>query len=413
MDRRIFLKHTTTYALGGIALGLPSFNAAPPVRIALVGSGGRGTDLIRSLSTIERAEIVAVCDDYEPHLRRGIKAAGPQAKGYTSFSRMLTDVRPAAVVIATPLYLHYEMALEALNAGCAVFCEKTLCYSLKQARTLAQTVEEKGAIFQVGLQRRANAIYRQAKAMVDTGMLGQITAIKAQWHRNNDWRRPVPVPQGHKDWQTLEHRLNWRLYWPYSQGLMAELGSHQLDIANWFLGRLPNRVLASGGTDFWRDGREVFDNVFCVYDYAFPQQDETAPYTVRVTYSSLQNNAYEGASELILGTKGSLFLTSRKGLFFQEKNAEDPGWGTKADADVITSGLTLKMTNDPWAHRGKPFEMDASGDDTRDQLIAFLDCVQRGDPQTICTAQAGYEDALTVLSANEAIRERIPVSIGN
>jgi hypothetical protein len=48
---------------------------------------------------------------------------------------------------------------------------------------------------------------------------------------------------------------------------MTELGSHQLDVANWMLGAYPTRVLASGGVDYWRDGREVADNIFCIYDY--------------------------------------------------------------------------------------------------------------------------------------------------
>jgi predicted dehydrogenase len=305
--------------------------------------------------------------------------------------------------------------MAALEAGCDVFCEKTMCYAESQARELAAAVEAKQAVFQVGLQRRANAIYRQAAAMVETGMLGQLTAIKCQWHRNNNWRRPVPVEKGHGDWKQLEHRLNWRLYRAYSHGLMTELASHQLDVANWLLGSTPSRVMGSGGIDYWRDGREVFDNLFCIYEYELTGEAEK-PYTVRVTFSSIQNNAYEGASELIMGTKGSLFLSSRKGLFYREKGVDDPGWSADGrvehDAQVITSGKTLKMENDPWAHRGKPYEIDSQSDDTRDELIAFLDCVQRRDVNTICDAQTGCRNALTVLTGSRAIREAtvLPVS---
>jgi predicted dehydrogenase len=229
----------------------------------------------------------------------------------------------------------------------------------------------------------------------------------------------------------LEHRLNWRLYWDYSQGLMAELASHQMDVANRLLGAAPARVIGSGGIDYWRDGREVFDNVFCVYEYerSPPQgrassqhgsQEETAhrsnePYTVRVTYSSLQNNAYEGASELVMGTKGTLFLTQKKGLFYREAGVDDPGWSrdgrVERDASIITSGKTLKMNNDPWSHRGKPYEIDTEGDDTRDELIAFLQCVQARNPATICSARAGYENAATVILGNVAMREGRAVEI--
>lgn len=396
------------------------------VRLAVVGTGGRGCDLVRALTTIDGVEIVGLCDDYEPHLENGIKYAGNNPPGFARFDEMLDKTRPQAVVVATPLYLHASMCLTALDAGCDVFCEKTMCHSVREARQVAARVAEKKAVFQVGLQRRANAIYRQAIAMVTAGMLGQITAIKAQWHRNNNWRRPVPVARGDAQWQALEHRLNWRLYWDYSQGLMAELGSHQLDVANWLLGTGPKRVMGSAGIDYWRDGREVFDNIFCIYEYEVtPRATRTGidastagdgkPYTVRVTYSSIQNNQYEGASELIMGTRGTLFLSQKKGLFYREAGVDDPGWAKegriKNDAALITSGKTLKLSNDPWAHRGSPFEIDVEGDDTREELIAFLDCVRTRETNTICDAQTGLLNAATVLAANEACREGKSVEI--
>ena len=409
MNRRDFIGHSAAFVLTGLALPPKSFSDDPPVSVAVVGTGGRGTDLIRKLSTIERAEIVAVCDDYPPHLTRGGEAAGVQARQYLSYEKMLREEDIQAVVVAVPLYLHFDMCKEAIKTGCDVFCEKTMCYSVQEARELQKLVTENGTVFQVGLQRRASAIYRQAHAMVQTGMLGQIFAIKAQWHRNGDWRRPVPVDRNHADWQRLERKLNWRLYWPYSQGLMTELGAHQLDVATWMLGTSPTRVMATGGTDYWKDGREVYDNVYCIYEYERMDHQGT-PYTTRVTYSSIQSNAFEGASELIMGTKGSLLLTERTGLFYKEGGQETVDWQGNAEdetsgaASTITSGKTLRLNNDPWAHRGKPFEIQAESDSTRDQLISFLDHVQRKDPATICTVEDGMVNTASVLIGNESIR---------
>jgi predicted dehydrogenase len=386
------------------------------VRIGVVGTGARGCDLIRALSTIDGAEIVAVCDDYPPHLKRGQEYAGPKARAFDRFDAMLGEAKPQAVVIATPLDRHFAMCREAIDAGSAVFCEKTMCYSIEQARALAEVVATGKTVFQVGLQRRANAIYAQAEAMVQAGMLGQISAIECQWHRNNNWRRPVPVPRGDPRWTELDRRLNWRLYRDSSQGLMSELASHQLDVANRLLGKPPSRVVGSGGIDYWRDGREVFDNVFCIYEYEVdpPSGKNGGTSTVRVTYSSIQNNAFEGASELVMGTRGTLLLTQSKGLFYRELGVDDPGWAGEGrvdrDTTIITSGKTLKMANDPWAHRGKPFEIEATGDETRAELVAFLDCVRRRDPATICDARAGLVNAATVLIGNQAMREGRPVA---
>jgi predicted dehydrogenase len=392
---------------------------AEAVRIAVIGTGARGSDLIRSLSTIRTAEIVALADDYPSHLARAAGYAGPQAKLYDDYRKLLDEVKPQAVVIAVPLYLHYQVASDCIAAGIDVFCEKTMCHTVDDARKLADQVDSARRVFQVGLQRRANPIYRQAAAMVSSGVLGQITAVKAQWHRHNNWRRPVPVPKGDADWARLERKLNWRLYREYSGGLMTELGSHQLDVVNWLLGTTPRRVMASGGVDYWRDGREVADNIFCLYEYEISpprvapgEQSSLKPHMVRVTYSSLCNNAYEGAAELVMGTKGSLYLTSTKGLFYREKQPDDVAWSAKKkegddeNAAVVTSGKTLKLSNSPWAHRGEPLEIDnLIGDDTRDELLSFIDHVRRGDPATICDAREGLRDTATVLAANQAIDE--------
>lgn len=412
--RREFLTAATGLVMTATVGNLIAAEQDEPVRVAVIGTGGRGSDLIRKLSTIEKARIVAICDDYEPHLKKAVTYAGPQAKAFSDYRQMLEKIKPQAVVIAVPLWLHYQVCADAIDAGCDVFCEKTMTYSITEGKKLAAKVDTAKCVFQVGLQRRANPIYQQARAMIESGMLGRITAAKCQWHRNNNWRRPVPVEFGDANWEDLEKRLNWRLYRQFSQGLMAELGSHQLDAINWMFNALPQRVMATGGVDYWRDGREVPDNVFCIYEYLLkpigndPDAPSKDPYTVRVTYSSLCNNAYEGASELIMGTRGTLFLAQKKGLLFLEKGLDDVGWVNQdkndKNASIVTSGKTLGLTNDPWAHRGKPVEIDnLEGDDTRDQLVSFINDVQSRNLKTICDVHTGLNSAATILIANLAI----------
>ncbi len=414
--RREFIA-TAAGLLVAASVGDLSAGEGEKIRVAVIGCGGRGSDLIRKLNTISSVEIVAVCDDYEPHLKNGVKYAGKHAKAFSDYRQMLEKVKPTALVVAVPLWLHYQVCCDAIDAGCDVFCEKTMTFSIEEGRKLALKVHDSKKVFQVGLQRRSNPIYKQARAMVETGMIGRITAIKCQWHRNNNWRRPVPVERNDAKWNELEKRLNWRLYQKFSQGLMAELGSHQMDVANWMLDAAPNRVIATGSVDYWRDGRDVPDNVFCIYDYAMkssPAEKAPEPYTVRVTYSSICNNAYEGASELIMGTRGTLYLTDKKGLLFMEKGADDVGWAKKeavgTNASIITSGKTLGLSNDPWAFRGKPVEIEnPGGDDTRDELVSFIKHVQQRDPKTICDVNAGLRNAATILIANDAIEKQTAI----
>jgi predicted dehydrogenase len=407
ITRRTFLE-TAGAAL--TASATPPHRDDKPARVAVIGTGARGSDLLRALTTIEGVELVGVCDDYPPHLDQGAKYAGPKARTFADYRKLLDDLKPQAVVVAVPLHLHYQIAADCIAAGCDLFLEKTMCHSVVEAKKLARQVADSKQVFQIGLQRRANPIYKQAQAMVAAGMIGQVTSIKAQWSRNNSWRRPVPVPKTDANWRLLERRLNWRLYKSCSGGLMAELGSPQMDVVNWFLGSPPKRVFASGGIDYYRDGREVFDNISCLYEYEITPPDRK-PYIVRVNYNSLCNNAYEGAAELIMGTKGSLYLTSAKGLLFQEKGADVTPWeggkdkaAADANAAVVTAGKTLKLSNDPWAHRGAPFEIDIEeGNDTRDELVSFIDHVRRRDPKTIADMTVGLTDCATILIANQSV----------
>lgn len=421
-DRRMFLQGAGSALAASWVASAAAEDSDEAVTVGVIGTGARGCDLIRALSTIDGVRIVAVCDPYGPHLERGWQLAGPQARTFADYRQLLEQAQPQAVVIATPLSLHFEMATAAVKAGCAVFCEKTLCYDLEQARQLTELVEANETVFQVGLQRRANAVYQQAVAMVQTGLLGRITAIESQWHRHNDWRRPVPVARDQADFAALDRQLNWRLYRDSSRGLLAELASHQLDVMQWMLGTPPRRVLASGGIDYWRDGREVADNVFCIFEYELtppaarpgtrpePAAVNREPYRIRATWSSLQNNAFEGASELILGTHGSLFLSQKTGLLYREAVADDVAWSRTADknASIVTSGKTLKLSSDPWAHRGQPIEIQAAGDDTRDELVSFVDHVRSQDPDTLCTVQDGLQNTATVLMAHTALETGLP-----
>ena len=147
-------------------------------------------------------------------------------------------------------------------------------------------------------------------------MLGDIYYIRNVWHRNKTWRREEkppsadfdPRPWGYESW---DHLVNWRLFRKYSRGLMAELGSHQMSIANWFYGATPQAVFASGGVHRFKEGgREAFDHVFATFEYA---GGRTA------TFSSIESSAFDSTYEQITGTKGTVILMGNgDGLLFRE-----------------------------------------------------------------------------------------------
>ena len=261
VTRREFLKTAATVApppsLTG--LGAPHIiiaqSAGNPVRYGFIGTGTEGCTLLKFLATIPEGRCIATCDIYPPNLKKGVETIGSNPETYAEYRKMLERKDMDAVMIATPLNLHAQMVVDALNAGKHVFVEKTMYFKEEEGELIRKAMEDHPKlVLQVGLQRRSSVLYQVAMEMIRKGALGKIMFVRAQWHRNSNWRRPVPDPK-------FERLINWRMYKEYSGGMLAELASHQIDVANWAFGAEPLSVIATGGIDYWKDGREVCDNV--------------------------------------------------------------------------------------------------------------------------------------------------------
>lgn len=372
---------------------------AEPVTLAWIGSGVQGRNDMQQLLRLPGVKIAAVCDIYEPNLKKALELAGPDAKGYTDHRKLLERKDIQGVGIATPLYVHAPIAIDALNAGKHVYCEKMMAYTLEDAKKMVRTAEHTGRFLQVGHQRRYSPDYHHALDLVKKGYFGDITHVRAQWNRNGSWRRAVPEAK-------YERLLNWRLYRDYSHGLMAELGSHQIDVTNWFLGAHPVAVVGIGGIDFYKDGREVYDNVQVVFEYPGGQ---------KLTYQSIQTNAYDDYSEQFMGPKGTLVVSEAAGksMMFREQSAEefefaklsqsktkiggkeaillDAGATTKQDKREKTAGQTLAssgVSKNNWAL----------------SLEDWVDCI-RTNRKPFCDGRIGLADTACVIAANKAMDE--------
>jgi predicted dehydrogenase len=156
--------------------------------------------------------------------------------------------------------------------------------------------------------------------MIDKGMLGQVTHIRGQWHRNtfakDPWNKPVPADRTEKD-------VNWRKYREFSGGLTAELGSHQIDVADWMFGSHFEYVIGVGGTDYIKDGRDIFDNIQLIYKYPKGQKLHYSAITTNRHLPLFENERNE-FGEVIMGTQGTIQITVGTddepaiGLWFRE-----------------------------------------------------------------------------------------------
>lgn len=276
------------------------------VRLGLIGTGSRGMYHLNNLLAIPQAEVVALCDDYEPHLQQAA-ALYPKAKLYDDYCKLIENKDVHAIIIATPLNEHERMTIDALTAGKHVFCEKSMALTLDGCRRIYDVYKKNGRVLFIGQQRLFDPKYLRAMEMIHSGLIGTITGMRAYWYRNNDWRRPVPSPE-------LERRINWRLYRHSSAGLVTELAAHQLQVGDWALGQRPESVMGYGDIVYWKDGREVYDNISLIYRY---------PNGVKMSYESIISNKFLGLEELILGDKGTMEL--EKGKYYFEEAKPAPG----------------------------------------------------------------------------------------
>jgi predicted dehydrogenase len=313
VTRREFLKSAATVAAtSSLAnLGAPGILTAQgmgnAVRYGFIGTGTEGCTLLKFLATIPEGRCIATCDIYPPNLKKGVETIGSNPETYTEYRKMLERKDMDAVLIATPLNLHAQMVVDALNAGKHVFVEKTMYFKEEEGDMIRAAMQKNPKlVVQVGLQRRSSVLYQIAVEMIRKGALGKIMFVRAQWHRNSNWRRPVPDP-------SLERQINWRMYKEYSGGLLAELASHQIDIANWAIGSEPMSVFATGGINYWKDGRETCDNVEAIYEYPGGQ---------KLVWSSILYNGHLEYNEQIMGDQGSLIITLGKGMYYREPVAK-------------------------------------------------------------------------------------------
>jgi predicted dehydrogenase len=387
LSRRKFLS-ASALAFSGIALGsVTAFGARVPaankVRVGIIGVGNRGNGLLHSLKQLEGIEILACCDIREGTLAMALNAAGSRAKGYTDYRKMLEDKNIDAVIIATPLYQHYQMAVAAIEANKHVYVEKTMTYDIPQALSLVKKVNNSKLVFQVGHQYRYFGLYYKLKQVLDENWLGKVTHFECQYHRNSSWRNKVTDP-------SLEKLINWRMYKEYSGGLMAELCAHQIDVVNWMLDSHPLKVAGLGGINYWNDGRETYDNVRAVFEY---------PKGIKVSTSSILSNAYNGYMIKILGDKATLEVQRDTIVIYGETEKKELG---------IVDGVTGATIANRTQGAGQPVPFDnidgAKRTPTQYSLMSFADCIRTGKKPS-SNVETGKNAAIAVHLANEAMEK--------
>lgn len=375
------------------------------VRLAVIGTGSRGQYHLNNLRSIPQAEVVALCDNYAPHLKEA-SAIFPAAKTYEDYRQVLDQKDIQAVLIAVPLYEHARLTIDALQAGKHTFCEKSMSTTPQGCLDMFNAFKQSGKVMFIGQQRLYDPKYIRAMEMIHSGLIGDIGAIRAYWFRNNDWRRPVSSPD-------LEKKINWRLYKEFSGGLMTELATHQLQVGNWALKMIPESVTGYGDIVFWKDGREVYDNVSLIYRY---------PNGVKMNYESVISNKFFGLEEEILGNKGT--MEPEKNRYFFEEAKPAPGIlqlvnqiEHKVFDNVSFAGPSWvpetasinkgEMILDNMVSHDGASSVGAAGDGSVELVTAFCEAAITGKPAPRLVEEAYYSSVLALLGLQAMDEQRV------
>lgn len=305
------------------------------LRVGVIGAGGMATEHMKSLVAARETdnfEIVNVCDIYSKRLDAAAQLTGAQP--VSDYRKVLDNKDIDWVLIAVPEHWHFQMTMDALNAGKHVYVEKPMAHTTEQAKKITEKVKATGRKLQVGVQGMSDESYAVANEHIKAGELGKIVLAQIDYSRNYetdfwagddypidpdakpgvnlDWKAWLgPAPK--HDWDP-ERYFRWRRYWDYSGGIATDLFIHRatrlikaLDLT------FPEYVVATGGKFAYVDSiAEIPDTFNVLADYP------NGP-TMQLI-SSMGNDVK--VDHMIRGHKATLYFTETGFTIKPEKNYE-------------------------------------------------------------------------------------------
>lgn len=412
LTRRQFTK---TIAAAGATAVLASgrvLGANDRVRLGFIGVGNRGDQVLDAFLKQPDAEVVAVCDIYQPYLDFAAKKIGGRPQQFKDYRRLLELKDVDAVVISTPDHWHALQTIHACEAGKDVYVEKPLSLCVAEGRAMVEAVKKHNRVCQVGTHRRSSPLCRELAEFIRGGGIGKITTARA-FHIQNEWPKgignpPDSEPPAGFDWEAWlgpapkraynQNRGFYRFRWfhDYSGGQLANMGVHYLDLIHWALDQTaPEAVTALGGRFAGiEDNREIPDTLEVLWQYPGGTLVTFSQYNASFAPASFRKCEIE-----FRGTKGTLYANSA---------------GFEVVPDAITPNVfpvrspINRQGGSGWRTGEAPMiePKKASGDaNTTHHARNFLDCVKsrakcNADPET------GHRSTTTNLIANIALKTR-------
>jgi predicted dehydrogenase len=411
LTRRDFTKATAAVGVTTAVSASRVLGANERVRLGFIGLGNRGDQVLDAFLAHQDAQVVAVCDIWQPYVDFAARKAGGNPRQFRDYRRLLEMNDVDAVVICTPDHWHALQTIHACQANKDVYVEKPLSLCLIEGRRMVEFARRHNRITQVGLHRRSADFVRQACDFIRGGGIGKVSVVRA-FHIQNEWPRGIGNPANGQppdgfDWDAwlgpaarrpynvnrTFYRFRW--FYDYSGGQLTNFGVHYLDVIQWALGHdAPRAVTAMGGKFALTDNREVPDTLEVLWHYPGDTLVTFSQFNATAAPAGLNNGEIE-----FRGTLGTLYLQGNgyqivpDSLTPNEFPARTPlnrnlerGWRTGS------------------ATRLQPRQVRGSAPTTA-HARNFLDCV-RSRRRCHCDIETGHRSTSAALIANIAHKTR-------
>jgi predicted dehydrogenase len=383
LDRRRFLS-VSAVAMGGffaphvwtgVAAGADSKNEK--LHVASIGVGNQGT--WNGKWAAELGRVVAGCD---VHLGRADTfAAKHSCPVYQDYRKLLDRKDIDVVTIATPDHWHVKIAVEAMQAGLDVYCEKPVTLTIDEGKILCNVVRKTGRVLQVGTDQRSDPRVLQAIALARSGRLGKnlvarvnLTYSSIRGAKAGPFPATDPPPELDWDmWQGqapkapfCEQRFSsqgFRRWLEYSGGSLTNWGAHDVDVAQLGLGLQDTEPVEIEGTGVLPQVPNAFSTA---YDY-----DCTLRFANGATIFVRDENKTYGV--LFQGENGRIFINRDHltGKPVEDLTKADRQW-LEAEADKLSGGRHLPAAEgEAWPQRYR-----GPNSISRNHMRNFFDCVR-------------------------------------
>ena len=376
------------------------------IRIGLIGAGIIGHYDTDAALKVDGVELGGVCDLYTGRLDRAKEKWGNAIFSTRDYRELLAKKDIDAVLICTPDHWHQKIAIDAMNAGKHVYCEKPMVQKIEEGHAIIETQKKTGKVLEVGSQRASSVAILEAKKYFEKGTIGELTYVEAYCDRSDAkgaWQYSIPTDASPQtiDFDTfLGHApkvpfdptrfFRWRNYKDYGTGSAGDLIVHLLTGLHTITGSIgPNKIFALGEINYWKDGRDAYDliNSFMTYP-----QTVTLPSFQLYTRINLASGEGKGGFGIkLIGTEGAIDIGWNDFKVITLKRSVAPGFGGYDSFDSFSAKQKedyKKWYSDKYGDAKGGYEMGKTieftppekYDDRVDHMITFFNGVRSGKP---------------------------------